>query len=165
MTSEAPAKPAENGAAESAQEAAFTNPVPTLARDAMKRVQAWQVQAFYELLCDCGLDDVIQAAMEVRREQQKTRKPVSATDQVDQPLDPQTAELLAFQIDLPKLIRVLGREKRTLAFFSIVLGKRNPEEVEEVTMDVVMDFFTGFMVASLQPIGMLTGYVDGMVSG
>lgn len=133
-------------------------------RSERRKVTAREVQRFYALCCDVGLDNFIETMMTLRREAMRRNgaKPVTAKEQSgaeapDVTFDRDAMIEIESSIDIPKMIRVFGTSDRFFDLVSIVCGVPI-DEAEEIDMDTFTEEFSVFTIACARPISMLLGF-------
>ena len=127
------------------------------------KVSTRRVQAFYAFLCDLGLDDFVQAAIDLKGKQpvqpvtadQQTGKSAKGK-QLDVPTNLSEAAGLVLSLDMRKLFTVFGKEGRLVELVAIVCDV-SEEEALDLDMGRFDADFPDFVAAWMLPIEAVLG--------
>lgn len=128
----------------------------------IKSPKVSQVQRFYGLLCECGIDNYVQAVLELRNKklEKAGSKPITAGDQrTGDEIDITAEDMMEIHlsIDLGNMMRVLSSDNRLIELVSLVMDV-SLDDASDVTIEEFSENFSLFAAGSLNPISALLSF-------
>lgn len=158
--SELLASPSETKAAEPESDAEIVMERRTIA------VTLEQATAFYALMCEFGLDTMMDRVAEMRQPQVNGVVVMDAKEQAaamkpPEPTEEEKAEALAVSINMAHIIREIGKKGGLIRLGAIVLNCTEDEAKKKDAAELTEDLLP-FLRASIGPLQTLLGFVGAL---